>query len=376
MNIDRRTFVKLAGAGAIGVTFAPLGSGCERHLVEPVNGDGTLPKIPFLTPVSDFFIQNGGEGDITGWKMPDISRDGWQLRITDVFGGELASFTFADLMAARDAGLEITLLKTMKCVLESPVRTTQTGFTGNATWTGVPVKHFLDLAGVDYQSVKRFIFSGADSFRNNLKVDRIAGANTLPPAILAYRMNGGDLTREHGAPVRLVVQETYGYKNIKWLTKIDVSSVDRVVGNYQSRGYADDATIRVASRATSLLERITVPSGNILVSGFAISGAAGIMRMEISINGGPFNPVGLQSLQDLRAELPGGAPILQIDDPKYAYPYPGVWAKWNYTWANVSPGEYTVTIRATDAAGNVQPATDTDITDGLTGTPTYHVTVV
>ena len=35
--------------------------------------------------------------------------------------------------------------------------------------------------------------------------------------IVAYQMEGGDISAEHGGPVRLYVAPMYGYKSIKWL---------------------------------------------------------------------------------------------------------------------------------------------------------------
>ena len=40
--------------------------------------------------------------------------------------------------------------------------------------------------------------------------------------MLAYEMDGVPLPREHGAPVRLVIPEMYGYKNVKWLKGINL----------------------------------------------------------------------------------------------------------------------------------------------------------
>ena len=45
----------------------------------------------------------------------------------------------------------------------------------------------------------------------------------LHDAMLAYEMNGKPLSREHGAPVRVVIPEMYGYKNVKWVAKIVVT---------------------------------------------------------------------------------------------------------------------------------------------------------
>jgi hypothetical protein len=34
------------------------------------------------------------------------------------------------------------------------------------------------------------------------------------------------------------------------------------------------------------------------------------------------------------------------------------WKPWSLAWPGASPGEHAITSRATDAAGNVQPAVD------------------
>ena len=49
--------------------------------------------------------------------------------------------------------------------------------------------------------------------------------------MLAYEMDGKPLPREHGAPLRLVIPEMYGYKNVKWLKGIElVSARGRLLG--------------------------------------------------------------------------------------------------------------------------------------------------
>ena len=60
--------------------------------------------------------------------------------------------------------------------------------------------------------------------------------------MLAYEMNGKPLPRVHGAPVRLVIPEMYGYKNVKWVDRIDL--VARPGSGYWDRcGYDNDAWV-------------------------------------------------------------------------------------------------------------------------------------
>ena len=60
--------------------------------------------------------------------------------------------------------------------------------------------------------------------------------------MLAYEMDGEPLPREHGAPVRLVIPEMYGYKNVKWLEGINlVPAAER--GYWEQLGYDSDAWV-------------------------------------------------------------------------------------------------------------------------------------
>jgi DMSO/TMAO reductase YedYZ molybdopterin-dependent catalytic subunit len=65
---------------------------------------------------------------------------------------------------------------------------------------------------------------------------------SLHDAMLAYEMDGKPQPREHGAPVRLVIPEMYGYKNVKWLQGINL--VPRVEpGYWEQLGYDQDAWV-------------------------------------------------------------------------------------------------------------------------------------
>ena len=52
-------------------------------------------------------------------------------------------------------------------------------------------------------------------------VDQISMAQfTLPDLMLARTMDGRPISRDHGAPLRLVIPEMYGYKGVKWVSGI------------------------------------------------------------------------------------------------------------------------------------------------------------
>jgi DMSO/TMAO reductase YedYZ molybdopterin-dependent catalytic subunit len=64
----------------------------------------------------------------------------------------------------------------------------------------------------------------------------------LPDTMLARRMNGKPVSRAHGAPLRLVVPQMYGYKGVKWVSEIRYDSAPSA-GFWEQRGYDIDAWV-------------------------------------------------------------------------------------------------------------------------------------
>ena len=68
------------------------------------------------------------------------------------------------------------------------------------------------------------------------------GQALLHDVMLAYEMDGKPLAREHGAPVRLVIPEMYGYKNVKWVQRIELVA-KAGSGYWEQRGYDNTAWV-------------------------------------------------------------------------------------------------------------------------------------
>jgi DMSO/TMAO reductase YedYZ molybdopterin-dependent catalytic subunit len=120
------------------------------------------------------------------------------------------------------------------------------GWSAIGKWQGVPLSQLLDLAGLK-PGARYVIFHCAD----NLGGDGDAGlyyesVDLLdayhPQTILAYGMNGKDLPVAHGAPLRLRVERQLGYKQAKYVTRIEVAdSFSQLNGGrggfWEDRGY-------------------------------------------------------------------------------------------------------------------------------------------
>jgi DMSO/TMAO reductase YedYZ molybdopterin-dependent catalytic subunit len=64
----------------------------------------------------------------------------------------------------------------------------------------------------------------------------------LPDVMLAWEMDGKPLLQEHGAPVRVVIPDMYGYKNVKWVAEVNLVRMPSV-GYWEQYGYDNDAWV-------------------------------------------------------------------------------------------------------------------------------------
>jgi DMSO/TMAO reductase YedYZ molybdopterin-dependent catalytic subunit len=368
--ISRRHFLMRSGAFVGGVSLFALG-GCESIGVEPAT-DG-IDFLSFITPADRFFEQYGGDGGVANWPgIQQIPREDWALTIA----GAVASpriWRFDDLIA--EDTHSVTVLATLRCILDNNAGQ---GLVGTGTWTGIPLRRFLEVVGIELGRARRLRFTGADGFTNNLPIDRIFGGsgNDLVEPLLVYALNGQALTATHGSPVRLLVPGYYGYKSVKWLTRVEVTEDDSVFGTYQEvLGYADDGRVDVSCKTTSLLRGARVVAGPVRIAGFALSGKGGIDGVTLAIDGQPPVPARLLSLNELIAAEPSIRGTLQLIEPdRFPYPHRGVWTLWEYVW-QATAGAHTIRVQAHDTAGNVQPDVDDDPTDGQNPTFALSVTV-
>jgi DMSO/TMAO reductase YedYZ molybdopterin-dependent catalytic subunit len=108
----------------------------------------------------------------------------------------------------------------------------------NVHWAGVRMHDVLAAAGpLSSGHALRFV-SMEQPYVDYLTL----GQASLRDVMLAYEMDGKPLPREHGAPLRLIIPEMYGYKNVKWLERIDVVPAAEA-GYWEELGYDRDAWV-------------------------------------------------------------------------------------------------------------------------------------
>jgi DMSO/TMAO reductase YedYZ molybdopterin-dependent catalytic subunit len=119
---------------------------------------------------------------------------------------------------ARPRSFSLGELKTFASRTQITKHVCEEGWSAIAQWTGTPLNLVLNAVGL--LPAARFVsFYSYDDW-----VDSIDMLDALhPQTILAYQMNGRDLSVPHGAPVRLRVERQLGYKSMKYLRRIEVT---------------------------------------------------------------------------------------------------------------------------------------------------------
>jgi DMSO/TMAO reductase YedYZ molybdopterin-dependent catalytic subunit len=92
------------------------------------------------------------------------------------------------------------------------------GWSAAASWTGVRLDDLARLAGVGRPALARVeSIERAGPFR---QADLSGAQVNDPRSLLALRVNGADLSRDHGYPARTIIPDVPGVHNTKWVDKI------------------------------------------------------------------------------------------------------------------------------------------------------------
>ncbi|GAA3435030.1 molybdopterin-dependent oxidoreductase [Kutzneria kofuensis] len=347
-GLERRAFLRgsvgvAAGAGIAGLAGQLIGT---RVDVEGSRAAVTrrLAKYrdPTTVPGADF-AQDGTPTYLTknenfyridtALSVPRLRAEDWSLRIHGMVDREL-TLTFDDVM---DMDL-ITRTVTMTCVSD------EVGgpYISTAQFTGVLLRDLLAKVGV-HPGADQVFSTSTDGYTAGSPIEAITdpGRN----AMLAVGMNGEALPPEHGFPARLVVPGLYGYVSAtKWVTDIELTTFAAKTQYWVPRGYSEKAPIKTESRIDSPRGRSSVPAGKVVVAGIAWAQTKGIAKVELQMDGGPWQEA------DLAAQ-----------------PTKEAWRMWRRSY-DLRPGTHTVVVRATDATGYTQTVDVADaVPDGATG---------
>ncbi|MDQ7798032.1 MAG: molybdopterin-dependent oxidoreductase [Candidatus Edwardsbacteria bacterium] len=110
------------------------------------------------------------------------------------------------------------------------------GWSAQGLFEGVLVEDILKLAVVR-PGANILIFHAADGYSSSLPLRTVLDKKLL----LAHKINNQTLTARSGFPFQLIAEDKLGYKWVKWLKRIQVSSDSTYRGFWESRGYDNQA---------------------------------------------------------------------------------------------------------------------------------------
>jgi DMSO/TMAO reductase YedYZ molybdopterin-dependent catalytic subunit len=314
--IGRRAFV----LGTIGLVAAGGGVGLARKLYRAAtfSYDGTQYKGSLVQPITPndlFYCVTKNVID------PRVNIDLWHLEIGGLVQNP-ATWRFQDLIGFKPTTQETTLM----CISNG----LDAGLISNAVWKGLPLRDLLDQAGV-LSGAARVRLHGVDNYTDTIPLEKAMEPTTL----VAYEMNGVALPDRHGYPLRAIVPGYFGEKNVKWLTRVEVTDAD-AKGFYEAQGWGPDFVVPIRSRIDVpdewvfvSLSKLTAP---IEVKGIAFGGDRGISRVELSFDDG-------QTWSDTEIYYSGGNLA---------------WSLWKAQWTPTATGDYPLLVRATNGEGDVQ----------------------
>jgi DMSO/TMAO reductase YedYZ molybdopterin-dependent catalytic subunit len=205
-TISRRGALGFAGAGSL--LLLALSAG--QSIGGPLRRTAVLGPHGQATGSGPNDFQINVTADEAGIKAAETGAN-WRLTLTRA-GSVSApgSLTRAELLAMPQHSARLSI----NCV--------EGWSSGGQSWTGVRLIDLARLAGTDrpasllVESLER-----GGSFRYAVLS---AGQIMNPGSLLALRVNGADLSADHGYPARVIIPAAPGVHNTKWVTRLTFES--------------------------------------------------------------------------------------------------------------------------------------------------------
>jgi DMSO/TMAO reductase YedYZ molybdopterin-dependent catalytic subunit len=209
--LGRAAFLGIVGAGVAGLFYG--------RDVQSFFGRVLPSGVEALAPSGGWRIYTIGSG------MPNLRPASYRLQVAG--------------LVTRPGDVSLADLRSLPRAEQVPDFHCVTGWSVTKVhWAGVRIKDVLTEAGANTDAHAIRFVSAERGYHDSLTLDQAL----LPDVMLAYEMDGKPLAREHGAPVRLVIPEMYGYKSVKWVTRMELVPKP-VTGYWEQHGYDADAWI-------------------------------------------------------------------------------------------------------------------------------------
>ncbi len=168
-------------------------------------------------------IEDFRENSIKGPQQVDI--ENYRLEVTGL-AGKPASYTYDGVIDDFDNYKKVVSLHCVE------------GWAVNILWEGVLVRDILAKAE-PLPEANTVIFHAHDGYTTSFPLEYIMDNDI----IMAHKMNDVTIPPERGFPFELVAESKWGYKWVKWITKIELSDDEDYQGFWESRGYSDEGDL-------------------------------------------------------------------------------------------------------------------------------------
>jgi len=151
-------------------------------------------------------------------RLPNFSIDTYRFRVW----GEVENpteLTYEDILKLP----AVELVADFHCVTRWSVK--------EILWEGVPTREIIDRVRPKPQA-KYVLVHCLEGYTTNMPIEFFSQEDS----ILAYKMFGETIPREHGYPLRLVVPRLYAWKSAKYVWGIEFRKEDKP-GYWEERGY-------------------------------------------------------------------------------------------------------------------------------------------
>ncbi|MBI3701511.1 MAG: molybdopterin-dependent oxidoreductase [Afipia sp.] len=163
-------------------------------------------------PFNAYFIEDNA---------PQIDGKAWKLEVTGLVD-QKRSFTLEDF----EKMPQQKQITRHICV---------EGWSAIGSWTGVPLRHFLELVGADKRA-KYCWFRCDDIEGYTSSIDMPTAMH--PQTQMALKFDGKTLPVGFGYPMKIRVPTKLGFKNPKWVVSMEVTN-DYKGGYWENQGYND-----------------------------------------------------------------------------------------------------------------------------------------
>lgn len=194
--VGRRAVLWAAVGGAAAITVTTVG-----QTLRPLGWAGLLaPRSPEQAPQGMPVNRTAAAAGV----VAAGADPGYRLVVA---GPRAAAYSLADLQRLPQTQVDLPIA----CV---------EGWSATGRWSGVRLRDLLDRSGVPESATVRTVSLEAEGLYASAEVPPQFARH--PDTLLALRLDGRELTPDHGFPVRLIAPNRPGVLQTKWVARVEV----------------------------------------------------------------------------------------------------------------------------------------------------------